>query len=112
MKEKNKKMILGSRIMQRRKQLNIKQSELAEMLGVSDNQISNIENGKSFPKLNNFVLICKILECNADYFLSGILKNSVDENIIDMLATLSLEEQKILWKLLDCYIHRDDNLKI
>ena len=112
MKEKNKKMILGSRIMQRRKQLNIKQSELAEMLGVSDNQISNIENGKSFPKLNNFVLICKILECNADYFLSGILKNSVYENIIDMLATLSLEEQKILWKLLDCYIHRDDNLKI
>lgn len=109
MNNKNAQNILGSRIMQRRKQLHIKQSELAEMLGVSDNQISNIENGKSFPKLNNFILICNILNCNADYLLSGILKNSVDENLVDMIACLSDEEQKVLWKLIDCYIHRDEN---
>lgn len=105
----NRKNILGYRIMQRRKQLNIKQSELAEKLGVSDNQISNIENGKSFPKFNNFIVICNILDCNADYFLSGILKNNVNENIIDMVASLSIEEQKALWQLLDCYIHRKDS---
>ncbi len=96
--------------MQRRKQLSIKQSELAEMLGISDNQISNIENGKSFPKLNNFILLCNILECNADYLLSGILKTSIDENILDMIASLSIEEQKTLWQLLDCYIHRNNNI--
>lgn len=107
MSTKNKQNILGSRIMQRRKQLCIKQSELAEMLGISDNQISNIENGKSFPKLNNFILLCNILNCNADYLLSGILKNSIEENIIDMIACLSVEEQKTLWQLLDCYLHRN-----
>ena len=32
--------------MQRRKLLGMKQSELAELIGVSDNQISNIENGR------------------------------------------------------------------
>ena len=109
MNNKNAQNILGSRIMQRRKQLRIKQSELAEMLGVSDNQISNIENGKSFPKLNNFILLCNILNCNADYLLSGILKNSIDENLIDMIACLSIEEQKTLWELIDCYIHRNEN---
>ena len=111
MNENNKKTILGSRIMQRRKQLNIKQSELAEIMDVSDNQISNIENGKSFPKLNNFILLCDVLDCSADYLLSGILKSSIDENIIDMITTLTIEEQKTLWKLLDCYIHRNDTSK-
>mgnify|MGYP002518124761 FL=1 len=94
--------------MQRRKELCIKQSELAEKLGISDNQVSNIENGKSFPKLSNFILLCNILECNADYFLSGILKTSINENTVDMIATLSVEEQSTLWQLLDCYIHRQN----
>lgn len=112
MDEKRIRIIVGSRIMQRRKQLCIKQSELAEKIGVSNNQISNIENGKSFPKLGNFICICNILNCNADYFLSGILKDSVVENITDMLSSLSVEEQKTVWRLLDCYIHRKDNGKI
>ncbi|MBP3938951.1 MAG: helix-turn-helix transcriptional regulator [Clostridia bacterium] len=110
--DKNCKNILGSRIMQRRKQLGIKQSELAELIGVSDNQISNIENGKSFPRLNSFIKICDILDCNSDYFLSGIIKKDVDTNIIDLVASCSLEEQKTIWKLLDCYIHREDDNRI
>ena len=112
MDEKRIRIIVGSRIMQRRKQLCIKQSELAEKIGVSNNQISNIENGKSFPKLGNFISICNILNCNADYFLSGILKDSVVENITDMFSSLSVEEQKTVWNLLDCYIHRKDSGKI
>ncbi len=112
MDEKRIRIIVGSRIMQRRKQLCIKQSELAEKIGVSNNQISNIENGKSFPKLGNFICICNILNCNADYFLSGILKDSVVENITDMFSSLSVEEQKTVWNLLDCYIHRKDSGKI
>ena len=108
----NQNAIIGLRIMQRRKEKHIKQSEIAEMLNVSENQISNIENGKSFPRLQNFLKLCEILDCNADYFLSGTIKKSVDQNIIDMVASLSLEEQKVIWKLIDCYIHRNDNNKI
>ena len=58
-----------------------------------------------------FLKLCEILDCNADYFLSGTIKKSVDQNIIDMVASLSLEEQKVIWKLIDCYIHRNDNNK-
>lgn len=98
--------------MQRRKEKQIKQSELAEILNVSENQISNIENGKSFPRLQNFIKLCDILDCNADYFISGTIKKTVNENIIDMVSSLSLEEQKVIWKLIDCYIHRNDNSSI
>lgn len=105
----NEKIIVGSRIMQRRKQKHIKQSELAEAIGVSDNQISNIENGKSFPRLSSFIKICEVLDCNADYFLSGIIKKPIDQNIIDLISSCTLEEQKTLWKLMNCYVHRDDS---
>lgn len=107
--EQNKKKILGSRIMQRRKQLGVKQSELAEAINVSDNQISNIENGKSFPRLNSFIKICEVLDCNSDYFLSGIVRSELNDNIIDMLSSCTIEEQKVIWQLLDCYIHRKDD---
>lgn len=107
--EHYKKNVLGSRIMQRRKQMGIKQSELAELINVSDNQISNIENGKSFPRLNSFIKICDVLDCNSDYLLSGIVRQEVNDNIIDMISSCSIEEQKVIWKLIDCYIHRNDD---
>ena len=93
-----------------RPQKHILQSDLAEAIGVTNNQISNIENGHSYPKLKNLISICDVLDCNADYLLSGIIKKEVDANIIDMVASLSLEEQITLWELLDCYIHRDSNM--
>ncbi len=108
MDDSKRKKILGLRVMQRRKQLGIKQSELAELMGVSDNQISNIENGKCYPKFGNFILLCDTLMCNADYFLSGILRDDAVNDIADMLSLLTVEEQKTVWKLIDCYIHGDD----
>lgn len=107
-KEKN----LGLRIMQRRKAKGIKQSELAEIIGVSENQISNIENGKSFPKMQKFIRICEELDCTPDYLLMGIIKSTVEDDLIDLITSLSLEEKKILWKLIEGYVHRDDNDQI
>ena len=101
------KKMIGLRIMQRRKQLSITQSELAEKLDISDSQMSNLERGKHFPKIANLIKLCGVLDCNADYFFSGILKNSVAENIVDMLSALTIEEQKIVLLLIDSYIHRD-----
>lgn len=112
MKKIDKQAILGLRIMQRRKQLGINQSELAEQIGLSEHQISNIETGRSYPRMKSFIRICEILEVNADYFISGAMKDEIDENIIDMLSSLSQEEQKTVWKLLDAYIHRNDDSRV
>lgn len=93
--------------MQRRKQLNLTQTELAEQLEISDSHISNIERGKYFHKMTNIVKICTILNCNADYIFSGVLKHSIADNIIDLLSSLSIEEQKIALLLIDSYVHRN-----
>ena len=105
--DEKKNAVIGARIMQRRKLLGMKQSELAELIGVSDNQISNIENGRSYPKLNSFMLIC-----NADYFFSGVISDSLPEQIGEMLSSLSVEEQRMVWRLVDCYIHQKDDSTI
>ena len=112
MKKIDKQAILGLRIMQRRKQLGINQSELAEQIGLSEHQISNIETGRSYPRMKSFIRICEILEVNAEYFISGAMKDEIDENIIDMISSLSQEEQKTVWKLLDAYIHRNDDSRV
>ena len=112
MKKIDKQAILGLRIMQRRKQLGINESELAEQIGLSEHQISNIETGRSYPRMKSFIRICEILEVNADYFISGAMKDEIDENIIDMISSLSQEEQKTVWKLLDAYIHRNDDSRV
>lgn len=109
MTEDNMRIIIGLRIMQRRKACGIKQAELAEAIGVSDNQISNIENGKSFPRLGSLIKICCMLDCSIDYLCTGIMKPNLSENIVQLIESLPLEEQKTLWTLLDCYIHRNDN---
>ena len=110
--DEKKNAVIGARIMQRRKLLGMKQSELAEIIGVSDNQISNIENGRSYPKLNSVMLICKALDCNADYFFSGVISDSLPEQIGEMLSSLSVEEQRMVWRLVDCYIHQKDDSTI
>lgn len=62
---------MGNRIKSRRKELRIKQSELAESLDISNNHISSIENGREKPSLDMFLKICDELKVTPDYLLLG-----------------------------------------
>lgn len=112
MDEERMRINIGLRIMQRRKARGVKQSELAEVIGVSENQISNIENGKSFPRMGSLIKICQALDCSVDYLCSGIVKPQLSDNLVDLIESLSLEDQKVLWKLLDCYLRQKDNTNL
>ena len=57
----NQYIIMGNRIKLRRKELRIKQSELAEKLDISNNHISSIENGREKPSLDILLKICEEL---------------------------------------------------
>lgn len=61
---------MGKRIKLRRKELNVKQSELAERLEISNNHMSSIENGKQKPSLDIFINICIQLNVSPDYPMS------------------------------------------
>ena len=55
-------MKLGQQIMIARRNKKLKQSELAKKIGISNVQISNIERGKSNPRIDTLKLISKVLE--------------------------------------------------
>lgn len=107
--EKKCQKTIGSRIMQKRKASGITQSELAEIIGISCKQISNIENGHSFPRMGTFLKLCSYFDVNSDYFISGTIGKEISDKISELLSTCTIEELKCIWKLLDCYLHRDDN---
>ena len=46
---------LGNRIRLRRKELGLSQSKLAELLDISNNHMSAIENGREKPSMDKFI---------------------------------------------------------
>ena len=62
---------IGVRIREARKEKGIKSVDLAAQLGISADQYSRIETGKSSCNLKNLFLISQYLEVSSDYLLSG-----------------------------------------
>ena len=57
---------LRQRIVSLRKQRNLSQRDIAQALGITDQTVSNWEQGRSEPRLTirQVVLLCRILECS------------------------------------------------
>ena len=79
---------MGNRIKIRRKELRIKQAELAEQLNISNNHMSSIENGRQKPSLDIFIRICNLLNVTPDYLLLGNMHAyNIPQDIIDELRS-------------------------
>ena len=102
--------MLGTRIKKRRRELNLKQNELAEMLGISNNYLSNIENGHSIPSLEVFSDICIKLKITPDMLLFGVIRiDNVPENIKDNLKLCTNKELKFIDSMIQSILDiRDD----
>ena len=70
---------VANRIYNLRKSKNLKQSELAKELGVSDKAISKWESG-AIPDINNIINISEFFDCSLDYLL---LNREVEEKSIE-----------------------------
>lgn len=104
------KIILGQRIRKRREKLGIAQKDLAEIIDISNNHLSAIENGKEKPSLDVIVNLCYHLKVNSDYFFSGSLKsNSVSEIITDTLRLCSDEDKELLFKIASLMVERNSD---
>lgn len=100
---------LGKRIAQRRHALGYKQNELAEMAGLSNNYLSNIENGHSIPSLATFAEICIQLETTPDTFLLGTIRtDDVPQNIIDNLKLCNNESLELIGEITQCILKRQE----
>lgn len=62
---------VGSRIRERRKQLKLSQSELADILGISYQQVQKYESGQTQITLSRLFQIARALNANPAYFHEG-----------------------------------------
>ena len=63
--------LIGRRVKFLRMERNIQQTKLAEMIGVSQTHMSNIENGNAGITLENLVKMASIFDCTIDSIVFG-----------------------------------------
>lgn len=63
------KELFGQRIFERRKEADETQKALAQLLGVGETQISEIERGNRTTSAERIALICEHYKVSADYLL-------------------------------------------
>ena len=82
--------MIGQRIKQRRKELNITQTQIQQETSISSGNLSCIENGKYLPSAVALLELSKILNCSIDWMLTG--KSSIS----DISQILDNEESALL----------------
>lgn len=91
---------IGKRIQQKRKQAGLTQEQLAEMMNVSIQMVSNIERGNKAIRIENLINLCRILSVSTDYILIG--KENVSD-ISELTSRISKLENKDV-RLIDMII--------
>ena len=93
----------GKRISTCRRESDISQKQLAQMIQVSNNHLSNIENGKSAPSFLTFIAICKALGVSPTYLIDGSTF-SIDSELTEKINKISDHDKKIISKFLDALL--------
>ena len=89
--------------------MGIKQNELAEMIEVSNNHLSSMENGKEKPSIETLTRICNALQVTPDYLLLGSMhSDNVPQNIVDSLRLCSPDDVELLQNMAELLVARGE----
>ncbi len=92
--------MIGSRIARRRKAKGLTQEELAKQLGLSKNQVSNMERGKNLPTTVCLIQLCDILGETPNYYLLGKCSGEPSK-IIELLHRLPEDSQELTCRIIE-----------
>lgn len=98
---------IGKRIQQIRKSKGYTQLQFSEMVDISPNYLSEIERGKSSPRIDKLVAIINTLDCSADDIFQGVTNcgyKITSSQLSERIKDLSSEEQKKIFAVLDVLI--------
>jgi transcriptional regulator with XRE-family HTH domain/DNA-directed RNA polymerase subunit RPC12/RpoP len=93
---------IGKFIQEKRKEKNITQSELAEILNITDRAISKWENGKCMPDVGIMQELCETLNITINDLFSGEVVNMKDtekkleENLLEMTRLKEEKDRQLL----------------
>ena len=68
--------LIGSRIQEQRKKVQLTQDYVSEAIGITTVYLSKIENGKVRPTIDTLSAVCDVIQCD----LGAILSNTASES--------------------------------
>ena len=98
------KVFLGKRIREQRELQNLKQEKFAEMIGISNIHLSEIERGNKTPSMEAFIRIVNTLDIPADILLRDVVnggKPYILNNITEKMKDLTPAQLKMISELFD-----------
>lgn len=92
---------IGRRIQNQRKLQGYTQEQLADMMNVSVQMISNLERGNKAIRIDNLVKLSRILNISTDYILTG--KQTADDALalVGRISRLPDRERKMIEALVE-----------
>lgn len=99
---KSTKQLLGSRIKELRRGMELSQDQLSEKIGVDPKHLSRIELGKSFPYMETLEAIAQALEVELkDLFdFSHIEAQPIDKHEIEaLLGGVNQDKLRLIYKV-------------
>ena len=105
------KTALGKKLRQARQNKGYTQHALAEIAGVGDVYLGEIERGIKMPSLNIFIKLIEALDISADYILRDELtsgKEFIYDEITQKLKNLTPKQRKTAADILDAYLQNID----
>lgn len=89
-------MSFGSKLAAIRKEKHLSQSEVGKAIDVEKSRISNWENGKGNPSLENLMALCKVLGISIDYLVFDNVPREGVESINDFALYEYFRKTEIL----------------
>lgn len=86
---------IGKRIKSKRKEINLTQEKLSEIIDVSPSYISEIERGSSICSLATITNIANTLHTTLDYLIYGITPNNCNQTFTEILKSIPKNNHKL-----------------
>lgn len=105
------KAALGKKLRDVRQKKGYTQHALAEIAGIGNVYLGEIERGLKMPSLNIFIKLIEALDVSADYILRDELssgKEYIHDEITQKLKNLTPQQRKIAADILDAYLRNLD----
>ena len=90
-------MTFGERLYELRKNKNISQEELAELLDVSRQSISKWENDKAYPEMTRLLFMSEYFDVSLDYLMRG---TDSDESNNDLTVGYKAQNMLRVWNIM------------
>lgn len=104
---------VGNRIKNRRKEMQLTQTDIFDMCGIRSGALSRIENGTSVPSVILFYRIAQILECDMQWLLTGVSSNMEnftisknEEALLEGFREVSEEDKEELIEILEMKLRK------